>query len=150
MAHSYVSALFHCVFSTKERRKLITHDLQERLWSYMGGIARENKMRALSIGGVEDHVHLLLSIPSTLSIASSMQLIKGGSSKWVHEVFPECSEFEWQAGYGALSIGISQVSDTKIYIENQREHHRIKTFQEEYIAILERHGIEYDPRYVWG
>jgi REP element-mobilizing transposase RayT len=150
VAHSYVSALFHCVFSTKERRKTIPDDLQERLWPYMGGIARENNMRALAIGGVEDHVHLLLSIPSTLNIAKAMQLIKGGSSKWVHDTFPDHKEFEWQEGYGAFSIGISQVDDTKHYIANQREHHRTKTFQEEFLAFLERHGIEYDPRYVWG
>jgi REP element-mobilizing transposase RayT len=150
MSHSYTSALFHCVFSTKERRKTITEDLQDRLWQYMGGIARENKMRALTIGGVEDHVHLLLSIPSTLSVAKAMQLIKGASSKWVHETFPEHREFEWQEGYGAFSIGVAQVPDTKRYIENQREHHRTRTFQEEFIAFLERHGIEYDPRYVWG
>jgi putative transposase len=150
MAHSYVNALFHCVFSTKERRKTITDELQDRLWPYMGGIARENKMRALAIGGVEDHVHLLLSIPSTLSIAQAMQLIKGGSSKWVHETFSEHKSFEWQEGYAALSIGVSQVPDTKQYIANQREHHRTKTFEEEFIAFLERHGIEYDPRYVWG
>ena len=150
MAHSYVSALFHCVFSTKERRKIITEDLQERLWPYMGGIARENKMRALAVGGVEDHVHLLLSIPSTLSPAKALQLIKGGSSKWVHDTFPDHQEFEWQEGYGAFSVGISQVPDTKTYIANQREHHRMATFQDEFIAFLERHGIDYDPRYVWG
>jgi REP element-mobilizing transposase RayT len=150
MAHSYVSALFHCVFSTKERRKTITEDIQERLWMYMGGIARKNKMRALAVGGVEDHVHLLLSISTTISIAKAMQLIKGGSSTWVHDSFPEHHQFEWQEGYGAFSIGIAQVPDTKTYIANQREHHRTKTFQEEFIAFLERHGIEYDPRYVWG
>jgi REP element-mobilizing transposase RayT len=77
----------HCVFSTKERRNLITPELQERLYPYLGGIARENKMKALSIGGVEDHVHALLSIPSTLSIAKAMQLLKGNSSKWIHESF---------------------------------------------------------------
>jgi REP element-mobilizing transposase RayT len=150
VAHSYVSALFHCVFSTKERRKIINEDLQERLWPYMGGIARENNMRALAIGGVEDHVHLLLSIPSTISIAKALQLIKGGSAKWVHDTLPDHKEFEWQEGYGAFSIGVSQVPDTKAYIANQREHHRSKTFQEEFIAFLERHAIEYDPRYVWG
>jgi REP element-mobilizing transposase RayT len=150
MSHSYVSGLFHCVFSTKERRKSITEDLEERLWKYMGGIARENKMRALAIGGVEDHVHLLLSIPSTLSVAKAMQLIKGGSSKWVHDTFPEHRDFEWQEGYGAFSIGISQADDTKTYTANQREHHRTRSFQEEFIAFLERHDIEYDPRYVWG
>jgi putative transposase len=115
MAHSYVSALFHCVFSTKDRQKTITDDLQERLWPYMGGIARENKMRAISIGGVEDHVHLLLSMPSTLSIAKVMQLIKGSSSKWVHETFSEYKEFAWQEGYGAFSIGISQVPDNAVH-----------------------------------
>jgi REP element-mobilizing transposase RayT len=150
MAHSYVSALFHCVFSTKERRKTITEDIQERLWLYMGGIARKNKMRALATGGVEDHVHVLLSIPSTLSIAKAMQLIKGGSSTWVHDTFPDHQEFEWQEGYGAFSIGVSQKADTKAYIANQREHHRTKTFQEEFVAFLERHEIEYDPRFVWG
>ncbi len=150
MSHSSVSALFHCVFSTKERRKTITEELQERLWPYMGGVARENKMRALAIGGVEDHVHLLLSLPSTLSIAKAMQLIKGASSKWVHETFLEHQGFEWQEGYGAFSVGISQVPDTKQYIANQREHHRTKTFEEEFIAFLERHGVEYDPQYVWG
>jgi putative transposase len=150
MAHSYISALYHCVFSTKERRKTIKCDLQKRLWPYMGGIARENKMRALEIGGIEDHVHLLLSIPSTLSIANAMQLIKGGSSKWIHDSFEEHKTFEWQEGYGAFTVGISQVPDTKVYIANQREHHRTKTFQEEFIAFLEKHGIEYDPRYVWG
>jgi REP element-mobilizing transposase RayT len=139
MAHSYISALFHCVFSTKERHKL-----------YVGGIARENKMKALAVGGVEDHVHLLLSIPSTLSVAKALQLIKGGSSKWVHDTFPKHREFEWQEGYGAFSIGIAQVDDTKSYIANQREHHRTRTYQEEYIAFLERHGIEYDPGYIWG
>jgi REP element-mobilizing transposase RayT len=138
------------VFSTKERRKTITGELQERLWPYIGGIAHENQMRLLAVGGVEDHVHLLLSIPSTLSIAKAMQLIKGGSSKWVHYTFPQHQQFEWQEGYGAFTVGVSQVPDTKAYIANQREHHRTKTFQEEFIAFLEKHGIEFDPRYVWG
>jgi REP element-mobilizing transposase RayT len=116
----------------------------------MGGIARENGMRALAIGGVEDHVHILLSLPATIAIAKAMQLIKGGSSKWVHDTLPEYRYFERQSGYGAFSLGISQVADTKQYIANQQEHHRTKSFEEEFIAFLDRHGIEYDPRYVWG
>jgi putative transposase len=150
MAHSYISALYHVVFSTKERRKFINADLQARLWPYLGGIARENDMKALAIGGVEDHVHLLLSLPSTLTFAKAMQLIKGGSSKWIHDEFPALQEFAWQEGYGAFSIGISQIDDTKRYIANQAEHHRKVSYQEEFIAFLERHGIEYDPRYIWG
>ena len=150
MPHSYVNALFHCVFSTKGRQKTITQKLQERLWPYIGGIARENKMKALMIGGVEDHVHVLLSLPSTVEIAKAIQLIKGGSSKWVHEEFSSHSHFAWQQGYGAFSIGISQTDEAKRYIATQREHHRKRTFQEEFLAFLEKHGIDYDPRYVWG
>jgi putative transposase len=150
MSHSYISCLFHCVFSTKERRPTITSEIEERLWRYMGGIARENKFKALQIGGIEDHVHLLLSLPSTLPISKALQLVKGGSSKWVHNTFPQHQDFEWQEGYGAFSVGISQAEDTTKYIANQREHHRTKTYQEEFLAILKRHGIEYDPRYIWG
>jgi REP element-mobilizing transposase RayT len=150
MGHSNVSALHHCVFSTKERQRLITPDLQDRLWPYLGGIARDNKMKALAVGGIEDHIHMLLSLPSTLDVAKALQLIKGGSSKWIHDTFSQHGDFAWQEGYGAFSIGISQVDETIRYILNQHEHHRVKTFQEEFIAFLERHGIEYDPRYVWG
>jgi len=149
MAHTYCSALFHCVFSTKERRRAIAPELQERLWAYMGGIARENEMKALAVGGTEDHVHLLLSLPSTLTIAEAMRKIKGGSSRWLHE---SCglTGFEWQKGYGAFSIGCSQVDATRAYIAGQQEHHRKRDFQAEFLSILKRHGIEYDPRYVWG
>ena len=149
MAHTYCSALFHCVFSTKERRRAIAPELQERLWAYMGGIARENEMKALAVGGTEDHVHLLLSLPSTLTIAEAMRKIKGGSSRWLHE---SCglTGFEWQKGYGAFSIGCSQVDATRAYIAGQQEHHRKRDFQAEFLSILKRHGIDYDPQYVWG
>lgn len=150
MAHSYCSALFHCVFSTKDRRKVIDAELQPRLWSYIGGIARENGMKALAIGGVEDHVHLLLSLSSTIAVAKAMQLVKGGSSKWVHDEFSSGRDFAWQEGYGAFSVGVSQVDETKRYIAGQAEHHRVKSYQEEFLAFLERHGIEYDSRYLWN
>lgn len=149
MAHSFTSSLFHCVFSTKQRRKIITPELQERLWPYLGGIARENQMKAMAVGGIEDHVHMLLSLPSTMSVAKAMQLIKGGSSKWIHDKFPDHRHFAWQEGYGAFSIGISQGDDTVAYINGQREHHRKRSFQEEFLAFLEKHDIDYDPRYIW-
>ena len=97
-------------------------------------------MKALMIGGVEDHVHVLLSLPSTLSVAKAVQLIKGNSSKWIHETFPEHQSFEWQEGYGAFSIGISGVDDTVKYIQNQAEHHRKMSFKEEVAAFLKKHG----------
>ncbi len=121
MSHSFINQLLHCVFSTKERRPMITPELQPRLFQYIGGIARENKIKLLAAGGVDDHVHLLVSMPSTISISKAMQLIKGGSSKWIHETFPEHRLFEWQEGYGAFSIGIGDVERTVSYINNQAD-----------------------------
>jgi putative transposase len=134
--HSYVSCLMHCVWATKERLPLIKPDLQQRLWPYLGGIARKNKMKALAVGGVEDHVHVLLSIPSTLSVAKTVQVLKGNSSKWIHDTFPEHGDFSWQEGYGAFSIGISGVEDTTKYIQGQAEHHRKMSFKEELATVL--------------
>ncbi len=142
--HSFTSCLVHCVFSTKERRRLITPVLQERLWPYLGGIGREHKIKMLAVDGVEDHVHALLSIPATLPIAKAVQLLKGNSSKWIHETFPDQRLFGWQEGYGAFSIGMSGVEETTAYIRNQKEHHRSRSFKEELIAFLDRHGIEYE------
>ena len=146
---SYISSYFHCVFSTKERRRLITPTLRDRLWPFLGGIARQNKMKAIEIGGMEDHIHILLSLPSTLSIAKALQLIKGGSSKWVHETFPEHRMFGWQVKYGAFSVSFSQLDTIIQYIKDQKEHHRQMTFQEEFIALLKKHRVEYDERYLW-
>lgn len=128
---------------------MISRELEERLWAYMGGIANENGMRAMTVGGVADHAHLLLSLPSTMSVAKAMQLIKGGSSKWIHESFPMHRSFAWQEGYGAFSIGVSQIDSTVRYIKNQPEHHRRRTFQDELIAFLKKHRIQYDPQYLW-
>ena len=150
MPHSYASVLMHCVFSTKERRKLIDVELRERLWPFIGGGARENGMKALAVGGVEDHAHVLLSLPATIPVAKAVQLIKGGSSKWVHETFPERRGFAWQEGYGAFSVSISHVGDTIAYIQNQAEHHRSTSFEDEYRAFLRKHAIEFDERHVWG
>ena len=112
IGHTYVSNMVHYVFSTKYRQKLITPELEARLWPYMGGIARENNMKAISIGGTEDHTHMLLWLPGTVSVAKAVQLIKGGSSKWVHDQFPKFRDFGWQEGYGAFTIGISQAEET--------------------------------------
>lgn len=150
LAHSYSYTHIHCVFSTKDRRKIITPELQARLFPYLGGIARSHGITPVAIGGVEDHVHLLLAVPATLAVAKAIQLIKGGSSKWVHETFPQFQHFAWQEGYGAFSIGVAQVQRTKRYIEGQAAHHQQVSFEEEFLGFLRRHGIDYDPRHVWG
>jgi REP element-mobilizing transposase RayT len=149
IAMSYISSYFHCVFSTKERRPLINPELRDRLWPFLGGIARQNKIKAIEVGGVEDHVHILLSLPSTMAISKALQLIKGGSSKWIHETFPEQRGFAWQEEYGAFSVSVSQLDKTIAYIKRQPEHHRKMTFQEEFLALLKKHRIEYDERYLW-
>jgi REP element-mobilizing transposase RayT len=146
---SYISSYFHCVFSTKERRRLITPELRERLWPFLGGIARQNKMKAIEIGGVDDHVHILLSLPSTMAISKALQLIKGGSSKWIHETFPEHRGFAWQEEYDSFSVSMSQLDKTIEYIKGQETHHRKMTFQEEFVALLKKHHIQYDERYLW-
>jgi putative transposase len=149
MSHSYVSNLMHCIFSTKNRYPFIDSELESRLWPYLGGIAKQNRMKALAIGGTTDHLHALLSLPGMMSFAKAVQLIKGGSSKWINDTFSGTKKFEWQEGYGAFSVSVSQVPKTIAYINNQKEHHRKKTFQEEFLELLTKHGIEYDQRYVF-
>ncbi len=149
MSHSFISLLLHCVFSTKERRPMITPELQPRLSQYIGGIARENKIKLLAAGGVDDHVHLLISMPSTISVSKAMQLIKGGSSKWIHETFSEHRMFEWQEGYGAFSIGVGDIERKTNYINSQAEHHKKMDFKTEFRAFLKKHDIEYDERYIF-
>ena len=115
----------------------------------MGGIAKENGMTPVIINGMEDHVHLLLSLPPNMAIAKAMQLIKGGSSKWIHETFSDQRLFAWQEKYGAFSVSVSQLEPTTRYIKNQKTHHRTRSFQEEFLMLLKKHRIEFDERYLW-
>ncbi|HYF50033.1 MAG TPA: IS200/IS605 family transposase [Planctomycetota bacterium] len=107
MANSFIACYMHCVFSTKGRVRSINASFREPLWQYIGGIARENKMKALAVGGVDDHVHALVSIPSTLSVAQALQTLKGGSSLWVNKEHRQPFHFDWQEGYGAFSVSAS-------------------------------------------
>jgi REP element-mobilizing transposase RayT len=150
MASTLTSANIHFVFSTKNRAKSIDGRMKNRLWAFMGGIARNNRMVAHAIGGTNDHVHMLITLPPTMSIAKAMQLIKRGSSQWIHQEFPEKSDFAWQAGYGAFSVGVTRFPIIKNYINKQEEHHQKRTFQQEYIEFLQVNGVEFDERYVWG
>ena len=150
MANTYTSLHYHIVFSTKNREPLISQEIEGRIWSYVGGIARKHRMTALQVGGVEDHIHALVAAPATLAPMQMAQFLKGDSSKWMHGEFPRLAGFAWQDGYGAFTVSRSNVSSVMTYIQNQREHHRKRTFQEEYRELLEKHGIEYDERYIWG
>ena len=107
-------------------------------------------MTAIQVGGVDDHIHALVLAPPTLAPSQIAQFLKGESSKWIHEEFGKLRAFEWQDGYGAFSVSRSSIPDVVEYIKNQREHHRKRTFQEEYLELLKKHQIEYDERYLWG
>jgi REP element-mobilizing transposase RayT len=150
MANTYTSLHYHLTFSTKNREPWIRTDIERRVWSYIGGIARKHKMTALQVGGIEDHIHALVMAPPSLSPSQIAQYLKGESSKWIHEQFRKLRGFEWQDGYGAFTVSSSQIPDVVAYIKSQREHHRKKTFQEEYLELLKRHGVDYDERYLWN
>jgi putative transposase len=150
MAHTFTTSYYHCVFSTKERRAFISEDIQARIWSYMGGIAKQNGFKAISIGGIEDHLHILLSLPATMPVSKAVQLIKGGSSKWIHDNFSHLQLFSWQQGYAAFSIGVSDIQRTVRYIENQRAHHTRVDFRGEILQFLKKHNIDYDEKDVLG
>jgi putative transposase len=141
MSHSYICCLVHVVFSTEQRRPLIHDEIRGRLHAYIGGIARENGMTAIAVGGVADHVHVLLSLPRTISVAKAVQLLKGGSSKWLNENYPESGRLAWQEGYAAFSVGLSQREKTVAYIQGQAEHHRRISFADEFTRFLAAHGI---------
>jgi len=146
MADTFSSLNVHIVFSTKNRQPLLVGEIKERFWAFMGGIAKQNEMKPLCIGGVADHVHLLLSLPTTMSVAKAMQLIKGGSSAWAHETFTPLR----QSGYGAFTVSVSHVEETITYLQNQVEHHRLRSFQEEDVSFLKKHGIGFEERYLWN
>jgi putative transposase len=146
---AFIQCYVHCVFSTKGRQRVLAKSVRDKLWPYMGGIARNHGIRPLAIGGVADHVHLLISLPTTLPVCKAMQFIKGGSSRWIHETFPEMRDFTWQKQYGAFTVSHSQREAVVEYIRNQEAHHHRMTFQEEFREFLDAHGIEYDERYMW-
>ncbi len=145
MSHSYSSLRVHIVFSTKGRRRLLSADVQPKLWAYMAGIARNHKFDAVQIGGVEDHCHGLILLPPTIPLAKAVQTIKACSSKWLNETGAAGANFAWQEGYGAFSVSASQTDGVVEYIRHQVEHHRKRNYDEEFLELLRRHGVNYDP-----
>ena len=150
MANTYSSLNYHLVFSTKDRFPWIRLEIEQRVWSYIGGIARKHKMTAIQVGGVEDHIHALIMAPPTTAPCDIAKYLKGESSLWISEEFPWLTNFSWQVGYAAFTVSKPQIPNVVSYIRNQREHHRVKTFQEEYLEFLVASGIDYDERYLWG
>jgi REP element-mobilizing transposase RayT len=146
---TFTNLLFHVVYSTKYRTPTINENWQDELYAYIGGIIREEKGILLKIGGVADHCHRLAKFSPTIAVSDMLRLIKTNSSKWINDRSDVNKQFQWQPGYAAFSVSESQSSIVSRYIENQREHHRIKSFEEEFLEMLDRHGFEYDLRYVF-
>ena len=149
MPQSFTCLHYHLVFSTKHRLPQIAADLAPRLYAYLGGILRSDDGCLVAAGGMPDHVHLLARLSKQASVADALRLLKANSSKWIHATFPERQQFSWQAGYGAFSVSFSNLPDVRNYIARQAEHHRVRTFQDEFREFLRRHDLEWDERYVW-
>ena len=147
MPSSYIASYFHLVFSTKDRRRLISPEWESRLYSYLGGIVKGMGGVPLKIGGVEDHVHILVSLLSKHRLDYFLRDLKGDSSVWVHKEITKM--FEWQKGYGAFSVSPTAVSAVSKYIENQRSHHQKVDFKIEFVELLEKAGIEFEKRFLW-
>ena len=148
MPQSLSKVLVHLIFSTKQREPLIRPEIRSRLHAYIAGILDNLKSPSLQTGGVADHVHVLFALGRTISQAELVEEVKKSSSKWM-KIEGGVPGFSWQAGYGAFSVGESQAGTVVRYIQNQEEHHRKVTFQEEYRKFLERYKAVYDERYVW-
>lgn len=148
MAHTYSHLLAHIVFSTKQRHPWITADIRYELHAYLGCIVNQESSVPLAIGGVADHVHLLMRYQPRIGVSDPVRTIKSNATGWVHETRP-LETFQWQIGYAEFSVSESNREQVVAYIQQQESHHRVKTFQEELVELLQRHGVSYDPRYLW-
>jgi REP element-mobilizing transposase RayT len=149
MAHSYTNLLYHLVFSTKGRRALLTPNVRAVLFPYLAGAMRGEGGDAIIVQGTADHVHILTHLRQDKALANVLRDIKANSSKWLHQTFPDQRSFAWQQGYGAFTVSASQSDKVRRYIEGQEKHHRRTTFEDEFIALLKAHGIDFDPRFIW-
>jgi len=150
MAHTLAKLFFHVVWSTKERSPLIQHHFRERLYKYMGGIIKAIGADLIEIGGIQDHVDLLICSKPDILISDMIRQIKARSTKWIHTEIPDQTKFRWQEGYGIFSVSFSNLSNTINYIKNQEAHHKKMSYEEEFLLFLTRNEIKYDPRFVLG
>lgn len=150
MANTYSHCYNHVVFSTKNRVDWIKPEIQERVWAYIGGITRKHKITALRAGGIDNHIHALVSSPPSLSPSKVAQVLKGDSSYWIRNEFQAMKKFAWQDGYGVFSVCKSHAANVVEYINNQRKHHENQTFEDEFRELLRLHEIEYDERFLFG
>jgi REP element-mobilizing transposase RayT len=150
MAGKYLSLLVHFTWSTAGREPWIESSMRGDLYSYIGGIMKNKDARLIAAGGMFDHIHLYASLPSTISIADFVVVVKSNSSRWIHEGFSQLRNFAWQEGYGAFSVSKSDEPRVIRYVNDQEKHHQKRTFKQELVALLQKHEIEYDERFLWN
>ena len=148
MSQSFTNLLYHIIFSTKDRRPIITIDHQPRLYEYIGGILRGVGGISLGINGVDDHVHVLAKLRPDRALSDVLRELKSNASGWMHNVFPRLRDFSWQRGYAAFTVSQSRVEQVQRYIARQKEHHKKLSFRDEFIRFLNANRIEYDERYL--
>jgi putative transposase len=146
MPHSYAQNVVHIVFSTKDRSKTISQEFQSRMWAYITGICKNHEIFVHAEGGTDDHVHLLAQVPPSLALAKAVLAVKSNSSKWANE---QGLKFAWQHGYAAFSVSASLIPTVVQYIQTQKSHHKKMTFDAELLALLKKHGVEFDPSFVF-
>jgi len=146
---SYTHLIYHIVFSTKDRRPFLCEQVLTKMCQYIGGIIRNQEGVPLAVNGTTDHVHIATLASPKIAISDFLRTVKSNSSAWIHQTFRELSGFRWQDGYSAFTVSESVKDELVGYVMNQQRHHRKMTFQEELVALLQKHGIEYDERYVW-
>ena len=147
MSHTFAKNHQHVIFSTKHRLRIISEEMQPKLWAYIAGICKNHGMAPIAINGVDDHAHALFHLPTSMTIARAVSAIKANSSRWMSE---HGIDFSWQEGYGAFSVSVSNTPAVARYIRNQAIHHRKMSFEEEFRAILRKHGIAIGGRDIWG
>ena len=148
MSQSYTNLLYPIIFSTKDRRPIITEEYQPRLYEYIGGIIRGTDGISLGINGAEDHVHVLAKLRPDRALSDVLRDLKSNATGWMHDVFPVLKDFSWQRGYGVFTVSYSNVEEVRRYIAGQKEHHQRISFRDEFIQFLKANGIEYDERYL--
>ena len=147
MAHKFPNLLIHIVFSTKNRRDLIPNELQTLLWKYIAGIGRNHKIPVLAVGGTANHVHVLIALPTDVTVAKVVQILKANSSRWIGE---HNIDFAWQEGYGSFSVSASHLQIVRDYIEHQPQHHSKRSYEDEFLTLLRKTGVGFEPEQVFG
>ena len=149
MANTYSQVYLHLVFSTKNRAELISQEMETRVWAYIAGVCKHHGINPIQIGGNETHIHALVGISPTISASQTAKHIKGDSSYGIRREFEGMAKFGWQDGYGVFSVSRSACEDVAVYIKHQREHHSKQSFEDEYRLLLEKHGIDYEEKYLF-